>query len=306
MEFVNQGLSEEYNRLIDALLEESARFNDCVIGIIDVLNVHFSIIDYFLENGKGRKGVKGISPVDKGLLSSAVATQKAEYSEGLRWTTDYEKCAALFYGLIKNHPFHDYNKITALLTALYYLSKLNCAPTASHKELEITTRIIASNTIRDRKAFKPFSKFEDGEIRFLAQYFQRNTRPLDERDYQITYSQLNRLLSGFGFYLNHTHGNSIDIVRIEKPSLLFGFQKARGGGTSVGVISFPGWNSEVSKEEMRLIGTYTGLAANDDLDPQAVYKEGPPLSSLINEYSAIFPRLAPKPSASNFNKGQSP
>ena len=303
MEFVNQGLSEEHKRLIGTLLEECARFNDCVIGIIDVLNAHFLIIDYFLENGKGGKGVGGIGPIDKGLLSVAVATQKAESSGDLKWTTDYEKCAALFYGLIKNHPFHDYNKITALLTALYYLSKLNCAPTASHKELEIITRIIASNTLRDRKAFKPFSKFEDGEIRFLAHYFQRNTRPLDERDYQITYSQLNRLLSGLGFYLNHPHANSIDIVRFEKRSSLFGFPKTRGGHTSVGVIGFPGWNREVSKKEMRLIGAYTGLTANDDLDPQVVYKEGPPLSSLINEYSAIFQRLAHKPSTSNCFKG---
>ena len=225
MEFINQGLSEEHKRLIGALLEESAQFNDCVIGIADVLNAHFSIIDYFLEKGKGGKWVGGIGPIDKGLLSSAVAAQKTEYSGNLKWKTDYEKCAALFYGLIKNRPFHDYNKITALLAALYYLSKLNRSPTASHKELEIITRIIASNTIRDRKAFKPFSKFENGEIRFLAQYFQRNTRPLDKRDY---------------------------------------------------------------------IREYTGLTAKDDFNPQVVYKGGPPLSSLINVYSGIFPRLTKK------------
>ena len=303
MEFVNIGLSEEHKQWIDTLLEECGRFNDCVIDIVDVLNAHFSIIDYFLENGKGKKGVGGIGPIDKGLLSSAVAAQKTEYSGSLKWNTDFEKCAALFYGLIKNHPFHDYNKITALLTALYYLSKLNRAPTANHKELEIITRIIASNTLRDREAFKPFSKFEDGEIRFLAQYFQRNTRPLDERDYKITYSELNKILSCFGFYLKHPHGNSIDIVRIEKRSFLFGFPKSRGGHTSVGVIGFPGWNSEVSKNELRLVREYTGLTAHDGFDPQVVYKEGPPLSSLISLYGGIFPALAPKLSASNPYKG---
>ena len=303
MEFVNQGLSEEHKRLIDTLIEESTQFSDCLIGIADVLNTHFSIIDYFLENGEGGKGVAGIGPIDRGLLSSAVAAQKTEYSGGLKWKTDFEKCAALFYGLIKNHPFHYYNKTTALITALHYLSRLNCAPTASHKELEIITRIIASNTLRDRKAFKPFTKFENGEIRFLAQYFQRNTRTLDERDYNITYSELNKILSGFGFHLNHPRGNSIDIVRIEKRSSLFGLRKTKMGHTSVGVIGFPGWTREVSKKEMRLISAYTGLAATDDFDPQVVYRGGPPLSSLIDAYSGIFPSLVPKLSASDSYKG---
>lgn len=299
MEFVNQGLSEEHKRLIDALLEESARFNDCVIGIVDALNVHFSILDYMIENGEGGKDVAGIGPIDKGLLSSAVAAQKAEHSGSLKWKTDYEKCAALFYGLIKKHPFQNYNQITALLTALYYLSKLNRAPTASHKELEIITRIIASNTIRDRQAFKPFSKFENGEIRFLAQYFQRNIRPIDECDYKITYSALNQILSGFGFYLNHSHGNSVDIVRIVKRSSFFGLSKTKGGHTSLGTIGFVGWNREVPIKEMKRIEVYTGLAANDELDPRVVYKKGPPLSSLIIVYGGIFPSLAPKLSTSN-------
>jgi len=292
MKFINQELSEEHKRLIGAFLEESEQFIDCAISIVDVLNAHFSIIDYFFENGEGEKRVGSIGPIDKGLLTSTVAAQKTEYSGNLKWKTDYEKCAALFYGLIKNHPFHDYNKITALLTALYYLSKLNRAPTASHKELEIITRIIASNTIRDRKAFKPFSKFENGEIRFLAQYFQRNIRPIDKRDYKITYSELNKILTSYSFCFDKPHGNSIDIVRIEKRSSLFGLRKTITRHTSVGVIGFLGWTREISKKDIGLIKAYTGLAANDDFNPQVVCKGGLPLSSLINAYSGIFPRLA--------------
>ena len=75
------------------------------------------------------------------------------------------------------------------------------------------------------------------------------------------------------------------------------------GHTSVGVIGFPGWTREVSKKEMRLISAYTGLAATDDFDPQVVYRGGPPLSSLIDAYSGIFPSLVPKLSASDSYKG---
>ena len=294
MEFVNQGVLEEHKRWTDAFSEENALFNDCMISITDVLNTYFSIVDYFLEIGEGEIGGGEIGPINKELLSSAVSRQISGYSGNPKWKTDYEKCATLFYGLIKNHPFINFNKRTALLTALYYLSKLNRAPTARHKELEIITLIIASNEIRNRKAFKPYSKFEDGEIRFLAQYFQKNTRPIDKRYYVITYNELNKLLGGFGYSLNNPLGNSIDITRIEKRSSLFGWPIKRERDTKVGVIRFNGWTREVSNEEMRLLREYTGLTVKDGLDSQVAYEKDPPLSSLLNKYSSVLHLLAKK------------
>jgi hypothetical protein len=97
----------------------------------------------------------------------------------------------------------------------------------SHKELEVITLIIASNTIRDRKAFKPYSEFEDGEIRFLAQYFQENTRTIDNKYYGITYQELNKMLGIFGFSLNNPHRNLIDITRIEKRASFLGVTKKK-------------------------------------------------------------------------------
>jgi hypothetical protein len=81
MEFVNHGLSGEYEKSVAALSDERTLFSDCVICISDVLNAHFSLIDYFIENGEGEKGVGDIGLRDKGLLSSAVAMQIVGYSE---------------------------------------------------------------------------------------------------------------------------------------------------------------------------------------------------------------------------------
>ena len=294
MEFVNQGLYDGYKRWVNAFSEESSLFNDCVISINDVLSTHFSIVDYFLEKGESEKGFSAIGPIDKELLSSAVARQINGNSGYPKWETEYEKCATLFYGLIKNHPFYDCNKGTALLTAIYYLAKLNRAPTARHKELEIITRIVASNEIRARKAFKPYSKFEDGEIRFLAQYFQRNTHPIDTKHYVITYSELNKLLGNFGYSLNNPRGNLIDITRIENQSSLFGLPIKRERHTGVGAIEFLGWTREVSKKAIRLLREYTGLTAKDGLASQIAYKRYPPLSSLLNKYGGVLQHLARK------------
>ena len=281
----------------DAFRGENALLTDCIICINDVINAHFSVVDYFLENGEGTKDSWGLGPIDKTSLSSAVSMQRSECMTNQLWQTDDEKCSALFYGLIRNRPFRVCNKRTALLTALYYLRKLNRKTMSHHKEIEILTKIIESNTIRDRKAFKPYSKFEDGEIRFLAQYFQKNTCPVEEKSYVTTYNELNRNLRDFGFCLDNPHGNSIDVVRIEKRASLLGFSTKRERRSKAGEIGFPGWTREVSQKDMNHIYKCTGLGASDGLDRRVPYLEAPPLSSLINEYRDVLEQLPPRKNA---------
>ncbi|MGD9506616.1 MAG: hypothetical protein AB7W37_17045, partial [Syntrophobacteraceae bacterium] len=73
MEFVNPDVASEHARWVERLSEESSQFSNSVISIVDVLDAHFSIVDYFLEEGTGDKAVGGIGPREEGLLSSAVA-----------------------------------------------------------------------------------------------------------------------------------------------------------------------------------------------------------------------------------------
>lgn len=294
MEFVNQGLLKVYSESIQAFSEANESFNSCVICIEDVLDVYFAIVDFCLENGGGVDDVEHIGWIDKASLFSAVAMQLVDFSGKLEWKTDYEKCSALFYGLIRNRPFHDCNKRTALLTALYYLSKLERDSISNHRELEILTLIIESNTIRDRKAFEEYSKFEDGEIRFLSKYFSENTRPAGNRRYIITYIELSKQLRGFGFCLDNPRGSSIELVREENRAPLLGILKNRKKRVKVGVIRFPGWTREVPDKEMGLVRQYTGLTDKNGLHHHVVYRGEPPLSSLINQYRDIMERLSKK------------
>ena len=112
---------------------------------------------------------------------------------------DYLRCATLFYELIKSNPFYNCEQNNRTYIRLVLFSKnYTDVPTSSHKELEIITRIIASNTLRNRKAFKQYAKFENGEVRFLTRYLQETTRPLDRKDSLLTYMELNKILSDLG------------------------------------------------------------------------------------------------------------
>lgn len=180
MKRVNKEFLAEKKLWLKALANETARFGDCVIGVNDVIDAYFSLVDFLFQAGFALKVTGGIGAINGQRLVSAVSRQKDVVSRKPKWKTDYEKCATLFYGLIKTRPFQNLNSSTALLGMLFYLSKIGRAPMVHHKELEIITRIIASNEIRQRGAFEPYSSFEDGEIVFLANYFQENTCPVDK------------------------------------------------------------------------------------------------------------------------------
>lgn len=80
--------------------------------LIRVYEIHEVIID---ETG-GQHGLR-----DALMLHSAVARPFATFDGEELYPTDFEKVAALFHSLIKNHPFLDGTKRTALAAALYFL-----------------------------------------------------------------------------------------------------------------------------------------------------------------------------------------
>ncbi len=82
-------------------------------------------------------GLPGIR--DKGLLSSALARPQNLYEYAS--VSIYQLAAAYAFGLVKNHPFNDGNKRTALLAAYTFLKINNMTLTAP--EAETTAMVIA-------------------------------------------------------------------------------------------------------------------------------------------------------------------
>jgi death-on-curing protein len=105
MQFVDREVSEKYQKWLDAFSGENTLSNDCLIGIADILNIHFSMLDFYLDQAEREKPAGKFGLIDKDSLSSALARQIGGYAGYPKWETDYEKCATLFYGLIKNQPF---------------------------------------------------------------------------------------------------------------------------------------------------------------------------------------------------------
>ena len=109
MILIREPLQKEYERWL-GLIGDDPYCEDCVIGIHDVLRAHFLLLDYFATDGEG---IGGIGPKSLDLLHSAISRQLVGYGGKRKWTDDFDICATLFFGLIKNHPWVGGNKRTA-------------------------------------------------------------------------------------------------------------------------------------------------------------------------------------------------
>lgn len=112
-----------------------------------VLFIHFLIIK---ETG----GIHGIR--DLPLLQSAVSRPMATFDNNDLYPDIFSKAAAIMHSVIKNHPFIDGNKRTAITSASIFLFRNNYILTASNKELEQFTSKVASRNIEPKEIAKWF------------------------------------------------------------------------------------------------------------------------------------------------------
>ncbi len=114
-----------------------------------VLFIHSRLID---ETG-GSHGIR-----DVGLLQSAVGRSKATCDGKDLYPDIFQKVAALMESLIKNHPFVDGNKRTAITSAGILLQMNGFIIETSQKELERFTLSMAHGKIPVEDAAEWFKR----------------------------------------------------------------------------------------------------------------------------------------------------
>ena len=286
---IRDELKAEYERW--SRLAGNGNCTGCIIDVHDVLRAHFLLIDYFFQEGHQ---VGGVGPRSLDMLHSAVSRQSVAFGGQTKWRDNFDLCATLFFGLIKNHPFHDANKRTALLIVLYYLRKIGRTPDATQRDFENLTLRIASNRLKDYPAFKRFSKLDDGEVLFISNFLRRNTRAVDKHNYVITYKQLDQILSRYGFRLSHPDGNYIDVVRDVEVNTGFIFRKRKVVTERVTNIGFPGWKTEVNLSTIKKVREATNLTNRNGVDSKAFFQGADSMEALISAYKNPLERLANK------------
>lgn len=257
-----------------------------IISWDEVIKSHFLIADFFISEGESViYGVK-----DFHLLGSALTRQTTSFLGKMKWCTPEEISATLFFGLIKNHAFHDANKRTALLTLIFHLQKMGRTITAKQKVFEDLAVNIAKNDYSKYKDFKRFSKVDEKEIRFIAYFIRKNTRLIDKRYYPITYQEFERLLRRYDFYMEIVPGNCVNIVKEYDEKSFLGLRSVKKKKVVI-QIGFAGWKKKINLKAVKETLKACKLTNEYGVDSQAFFNEAEPLSALIVEYQSPLKRL---------------
>jgi len=270
---------------------EPTQFNSPCLSVHDVLNAHFQIANHFYLEGAG---IGGIGPKDMNMLESTVCRQVSGYGEVIKWDHLFDISATLFYGIVKNHCFHDANKRTAFLTILYQLYRANYCPKVSEKEIEDFTVDVAEDKLKKYSRYRDLVKSgeEDPEVRFISFWFRQRVRTVDKKKYTITYRELQRILNRYGFYLENPDGNFIDVVTYRDEKTFFGFGKPKRIRSRVAKVGFPRWTAQVFPETIKVVREACQLRHKDGVDSGAFFHGLDPIQSLITTYNAPLMRLA--------------
>jgi death-on-curing protein len=281
----------EWQRWLVLLGPEDPYKSADTLGLHDILRAHFLIADYFF----GREyGVGGIGPRTPDMLHAVCYRQFASWGGVDKWDSWQLKIATLIFGIVKDHPFHDANKRTALLCLLLMLKRKGHRLTVSHKALEdLMVEIAEGRLRRDRRKKEDSSDSHDSDIRFIAAYVRKHSRaPMDDV-HTMTFNELSTTLRRFGFCLSSPSGNAIDVCRIERKRRgLFGLGGEYQVETRVAHIGFPGWKKQVPKNTLKKVREATGLVSSNGIDSATFFDGADPLNSLIDEYSGPLERLA--------------
>ncbi|MBI3170396.1 MAG: Fic family protein [Chloroflexi bacterium] len=291
MDLISKELQEDYERWKNEIGEDPY-VSHKTMGILDVLRAHYLIIDFFAHERE--EGVGGVGPKNLNLLHSTLSRQFSGYQNKEKWNTDLEICASLFWGLVKNHAFHDVNKRTAILSLFYHLLKLKRFPHRPHKLYEQLAICVASNSLENYPVYEKYKDKHDAEVLFIADFLSHNTRKMEKTEYKITFRQLDNILRKYEFGLAYSDNNKIDIVKYydEKVGLLG--RKIIQREQRIASIGFPGWTRQVNLTTVKQIRRLTGLTVENGYDSETFYHDADSLPFLINEFQGLLIRLADK------------
>ena len=184
----NEELKYLRKELLDAYNNDLKKCRDIpelrspLIGIADVLQAHYILADYFTDESAGveiESMLAGLRNED--LLASALCRQTVSYEGKQKYTDPIDICSTLFYGLVKDHAFHDGNKRTALLVLLSQLNNYGIYPKNTFKEFENLVLAIASNSLSTKynNSWKKFKKQEDPDIKCISYMLRKLTERKD-------------------------------------------------------------------------------------------------------------------------------
>jgi death-on-curing family protein len=256
----------------------------CQLTEADVMAIHVALENDFADSGDPIQppGVK-----NPGLLASALHRPFAAFGQFVKYPTAEMSGAALFHSLVLNHPFHNGNKRTALVSLLAFLDANGLVLTCSQDNLFRFTLRVAQHALIPVYA----DQLSDRETLEIARWIRSNTRAIDRREQPMKWARLRQKLREFGCHCEPAPrvGNRLNIVRDVPRRTRFGRTgKPRTLRTQV---AWSGDGTDADRNTVHKIRADLHLDDAHDVDSSTFYR-GAEIDDFIVEYRRILRRLS--------------
>jgi death-on-curing family protein len=248
----------------------------------EVLKIHFELVRDF---SSGPDPIYPPGARSKHLLESAVFRPHTAIGKTMKYPTIEVSAAALLHSLILDHPFHNGNKRTALVSALVFLDKNHLFPDIDENEVFKLLLQIAQHGIVD-----PFQlNLADREVLFIAEWLCDHCRFVEKGESVIPFQKLRRILTSHQCNVEDpTVGNKVSITReVERGTW---WKKKIKLHTQ---ISYNGDGRTVPKNTVKKLREALYLDDLHGIDSRAFYNQEPTIvTDFIARYRKILNRLA--------------
>jgi len=266
------------------------------LSIEEILLIHEILVRDFAitRDPIDPPGVKSMA-----LLESAIGRQHTCIGRSMKYPDVISNASTLLFGLIGDHPFHNGNKRTALVSMLVHLDKNKLTLTDTRQD-ELFNMVIqvAEHTLgmtkskRFRRKQKLRRRKADTEVNAIISWLKPRVKKVIRGEKVISYFQLNKILERFGYTLKNPRKNTIDIYKKkedDKKGILS--KKKKTEEKKIGNIPFPGATIEVPVRTIKYVREKCKFREEDGVDSEAFYAGQIIIDSFINKYRTLLRRL---------------
>lgn len=194
---------------------------------------------------------------------------------------------ALLHSLVHNHPFHNGNKRTALVSMLVFLDKNGLALKCNEDHLFVMVLQLAQHNLVEG----PRNELPDRESLQIARWLKSNARLIETKDKSIKFHRLRKILGEYNcvFQSSPGAGSGMIITREFTKKNIFGINKKTFLQSH---IHYGGEGREVPRSSIKKLRRELHLDPEHNVDSLAFYDkiEISP-SDFIKKYSKTLRRL---------------
>lgn len=264
----------------------------------EVLRIHEALCADFAD------GTDPIAPSgvkSQALLESAISRQNTGAHKVRKHPDAVSNAATVTYGLCNDHPFHNGNKRTALVSMLAHLDK-NHLTLVDTKQEDLFEMILSlANHQMSTRPARPQGRRRiastgrgtpDQEVAALTNWLRPRTKVVSRGERQITYRQLRPILRRHGYELEQKQGNSADVIRVGERKKGLIRRETVEERKKIGTIGYHSGGEAVAMKTIKEIRRITGLTEEDGRDSDGFYGDAEHFDVFINQYRTILRRLA--------------